>query len=60
MQDIMTQIKEKESDLWHLFLALQELKVKYPERFREKDFSRLRESCENILTLINETQTSNR
>lgn len=56
MQDIMAQIKEKERELWHLYLAVQELKVKYPERFRKQDFSNLRRSCEHLLNLIKEAE----
>lgn len=52
MQDLITQIKQRENELWYLYLALEELKVKSPWLFQEQDFSRLRGTCKYILDLI--------
>ncbi|UCD57712.1 MAG: hypothetical protein JSV16_00980 [Candidatus Hydrogenedentota bacterium] len=58
MQDLVTQIREKEIELWYLYLALQELKLKDPDLFKEQDFSKLRENCREILFLIGELEVS--
>jgi hypothetical protein len=57
MENLITQIREKEKELWHLYLALQELKVKDPSSFRDQDFSRMRESCSQILSLIGNVES---
>lgn len=54
MADLIAQIKEKELELWYLYLALQELKIKDPDLFRKQDFSKLRETCGHILDMIGE------
>lgn len=54
MEGLVKEIREKEEQLWFLYLALQELQVKDPELFAEQDFSRLRENCRGILRLVGE------
>ena len=56
MKDLVTEIHEKEAELWHLCVALQELKVRNARLFKEQDFSNMREECKQILTLIGEVE----
>ena len=56
MEDLVTEIHEKELELWYLCLALQELKVKNSRLFKEQDFSKLRANCKQILALVGEVE----
>ncbi len=54
MEDLLLQIRDKEEDLWLLFLDLQRLKMGDSKLFQKQDFSKLRETCNQILGLIGE------
>ena len=54
MEDLLLRIKDKEEDLWLLLLDLQKLKMEDSKFFRKQDFSRMRETCRQILGLIGE------
>ena len=54
MEDLLLRIKDKEEDLWLLLLDLQKLKMGDSKFFRKQDFSRIRETCMQILGLIGE------
>jgi len=54
MDDLLRKIREKEEDLWLFFLDLQRLKMGDSKLFQKEDFSRLRETCRQILGLIGE------
>ncbi len=54
MDDLLRQIREKEEELWLLFLDLQKLKMGDSKFFQKQDFSRMRETCRQILGLIGE------
>ncbi len=54
MDNLIRHIREKEEDLWLLYLTLQELKVKDSQLFQQQDFSKIRDSCSGILRMIGE------
>jgi hypothetical protein len=56
MDNLVRHIREKEEELWLLYLTLQELKVKDSRLFQQQDFSKIRDSCSGILSLIGEAE----
>ncbi len=42
--------------MWILCVAIQNLRVKDSKLFEEQDFSRTRETCKQILSMIEETE----
>lgn len=55
---LLRQIREKEEEMWILYVALQDLKIKDSELFQKQNFTRLRETCKHILNLIGGVATS--
>ena len=54
MENLLKLIGEREEDTWLLYLDLERLKVGDSRLFSKQDFSKLRETCKQILSLIGE------
>jgi len=54
MENLLKLIREREENIWLLYLDLQRLKMGDSRLFSKQDFSKLRDSCEQILSLIGE------
>lgn len=56
-KNLIRHIREKEEDLWLLYLTLQELDLEDSNLFRRQDYSKIRETCKGILSLIGEAES---
>ncbi len=54
--NLIRHIREKEQDLWLLYVHLQELDLRDSKAFQKQDFSKIRETCKGILSLIGEAE----